>query len=194
MCETFYLVHALWYEFALTVDACERAVSGHLLQSIRNIARRRRATIGWLRTWRRSKRDTNSLCTFIIWTEWSQVDEGVWLKSKSDLSHQPKWKVISEEEQIPIFLKKIMKKNLSMNCAQWGQECAFKKVNGVNFVLDYCQGCNSKPLSATHLWVPACSFYLQHRSLCCPSSRDLAIGPCWRQSSESTRTFDAFIL
>ncbi len=98
MCETFYLVHALWYEFALTVDACERAVSGHLLQSIRNIARRRRATIVWLKTWRRSKRATNSLRTFIVWTEWSQVDEGVWLKSKSDLSHQPKWKVISEEE------------------------------------------------------------------------------------------------
>lgn len=82
MCETFYLVHALWYEFALTVDACERAVSGHLLQSIRNIAWRRRATIGWMRTWRRSKRATNTLCTFIIWTEWSQVDEGVGLKSK----------------------------------------------------------------------------------------------------------------
>jgi len=45
-----YLVHALWNELALTVDAGERAVSGHLLQSIRNIAWRRRTTIGGLRT------------------------------------------------------------------------------------------------------------------------------------------------
>ena len=40
-----YLVHALGNELALTVDACERAVPRHLLQRIRNVSRRRGATI-----------------------------------------------------------------------------------------------------------------------------------------------------
>lgn len=40
-----HLVHALRYELSLTVDAGERAVSGHLLQSIRDVAWRRRTAV-----------------------------------------------------------------------------------------------------------------------------------------------------
>lgn len=54
-----YLVHALGNELPLTVDAGEGAVSGHLLERVGNISRRRRAAVrrmgAWGVWWRRGR-------------------------------------------------------------------------------------------------------------------------------------------